>query len=299
LFGNSVALSGNTVVVGAQYDDAEATDSGQAYIFNATTGALIATLKNPTPAVFDQFGRFVSVSGNTVVVGAITDDTTAADSGQAYVFDATTGALIAILDNPTPARQDWFGYSVSVSGNTVVVGASGDDTVATDKGQVYVFDATTGDLIATLDNPSSTSSNDGFGHSVSVSGNTVVVGASGDDTGAANSGQAYVFNTTTGALIGTLANPFPADLDGFGSSVSVSGNTVVVGTRPEIVGAAGSGQAYVFDATTGALIATLDTPFPGSQIGLGVSASVSGNTVVVGIPRDDTQNTDQGAVYVF
>ena len=69
-FGRSVSVSGNTAVVAAPWDDTGATDSGQAYVFNATTGALIATLANPSPASGDQFGRSVSVSGNTVVVGA-------------------------------------------------------------------------------------------------------------------------------------------------------------------------------------------------------------------------------------
>jgi len=65
----------------------------------------------------------VAVSGNTVVVGAPWDDTGASDAGSAYVFDATTGGLLRTLNNPTPAASDYFGNSVAVSGNTVVVGA--------------------------------------------------------------------------------------------------------------------------------------------------------------------------------
>src|SRR5205807_2562117 len=130
-FGFAAALSGNQVVVGSLWDDTGAEDTGSAYVFNATSGALVATLNTPTPASNDDFGVSVAVSGNNVVVGALGDDTGAEDSGSAYVYNATTGALLATLNNPTPASGDDFGVSVAVSGNIVVVGASGDDTGAT------------------------------------------------------------------------------------------------------------------------------------------------------------------------
>ncbi len=152
-FGASVAADGNLLVAGAPNDDNGSIDSGRAYVLNATTGALVATLANPTPAFEDRFGHSVAVSGNTVVVGAPNDDTGASNSGSVYVFNATTGALVATLANPTPAVNDQFGYSVAVSGNTVVVGAFLDDTTAGNSGSAYVFNATTGALVATLANP--------------------------------------------------------------------------------------------------------------------------------------------------
>src|SRR5205823_6239789 len=107
-FGYSVAVSGNTVVVGAHGDDTGAYDAGSAYVFNATTGALVATLINPTLATGDYFGSSVAVSSNIVVVGAPFDYTGVVDSGSAYVFNAATGALVATLNNPTPAVEDYF-----------------------------------------------------------------------------------------------------------------------------------------------------------------------------------------------
>src|SRR5205823_3142641 len=194
-FGAAVAVSGNLVVVGAYgYSPGGVTDVGQAYVFNATSGALVATLTNPTPAIEDFFGRGVALSGNIAVVGADGADSGAANAGSAYVFNATTGALIFTLNDPTPADYDDFGYSVAVTGNTVVVGAVGDDTgVGTDVGSAYVFNATTGALVTTLNNPTPATYDD-FGNSVAVSGNTVAVGAFQDDTGAMESGSAYVFN---------------------------------------------------------------------------------------------------------
>ena len=152
-FGRAVAVSGSTVVVGAPYDDTGATDAGSAYVFDAATGNLLRTLLNPTPAGDDDFGGAVAVSGSTVVVGVDGDDTGATDAGSAYVFDAATGNLLRTLNNPTPAAGDQFGFSVAVSGSTIVVGAHRDDTGATDAGAAYVFDAATGNLLRTLLNP--------------------------------------------------------------------------------------------------------------------------------------------------
>jgi outer membrane protein assembly factor BamB len=292
-FGISVAVSGNVVVVGAWDDNTGASQSGAAYVFNATTGALVATLNNPTPAAGDTFGATVAVSGNTVVVGAQHDDTGATNAGSAYVFNATTGALIATINNPTPDADDEFGNSVAVSGNTVVVGAYQDLA-----GYAYVFDAGSGALIVTLNNPTP-ANGDRFGASVAVSGNTVVVGANSDNTGFPDSGSAYLFNATTGALIATLNNPTPANGDTFGDSVAVSGNTAVVGGSHDNTGTTAAGSAYVFNATTGALVDTMNNPTPASYDYFGYSVAVSGSTVVVGALWDDTFNTDQGAAYVY
>jgi len=196
-FGYAVAVSGNTVVVAAPYDDTGASDAGSVYIFDASTGNLLRTLVNPTPANGDNFGYSVAVSGNTVVVGAYRDDTGALNAGSAYVFDASTGTLLSTLANPTPEVDDQFGVSVAVSGSRVVVGANFDDTGATNAGSAYAFDAATGNLLTTLNNLTP-AAGDNFGYSVAVSGNTVVVAANRDDTGATDAGSAYIFDAFTG-----------------------------------------------------------------------------------------------------
>ena len=192
-------------------------------MFDATTGTLLHTLNNPTPAIDDYFGEDVAISSNTIVVGASGDDTGATDAGSAYVFNATTGALLHTLNNPTPEIGDGFGgnweyNTLAISGNTIVVGAGLDDTGATDAGSAYVFDATTGALLHTVNNPTpeiGDGEGDGFGAAVAISGNTIVVGARGDDTGATDAGSAYVFDATSGVLIDTLNNPTPQDSDLF------------------------------------------------------------------------------------
>jgi hypothetical protein len=155
-FGYSVAISGNTVIVGSPYDDTGATDAGTAYLFDATTGNLLHTLANPNPAANDNFGNSVAISGNTIAVGAFQDDSGATDAGAAYVFDVTTGNLLSTLANPSPTASDKFGTSVAVSDNTVVVGTYEQQMGVSNAGAAYLFDAATGNLVRTLANPAPT-----------------------------------------------------------------------------------------------------------------------------------------------
>ena len=147
-FGSPVAISGNLAVVGAYIeDDAGGTDSGKAYIFDATTGSLLHTLHNPnaySTSADDYFGSSVAVDGNRVVVGvSYEDDAGGTSSGKAYIFDATTGSLLHTLHNPNAygaSVNDYFGSSVAVDGNRVVVGAGDeDDASGTDSGKAYIY----------------------------------------------------------------------------------------------------------------------------------------------------------------
>ena len=104
-------------MVGAYSDDTGATDAGSAYVFDATTGNLLRTLNNPTPAASDYFGRSVAVSGSTVVVGAYLDDTGATDAGAAYVFDAAGGDL-PWASSLSPADD---ATGIDVNGNLVIM----------------------------------------------------------------------------------------------------------------------------------------------------------------------------------
>lgn len=263
-FGSSVAVSPTTVVVGAPCDDTGAQDAGSAHVFDAATGNLLRTLNNPTPALDDEFGSAVAVSATTIVVGAPWDDTGAREAGSAYIYDAATGNLLRTLNNPTPAEPDGFGYSVGVSGSTLVVGALYDSTGARGAGSAYIFDAATGSLLRTFNNPTP-ALYDNFGSSVAVSGSTVVVGAPGDDTGATDSGAAYIHDAGTGNLLWSLNHPTPAASDGFGSSVAVSGSMVLVGAPGDDTGATDAGSVYIFDAVTGNLLRTLNNPHASSR----------------------------------
>src|SRR6266568_2258439 len=221
-FGWSVAVSGDTVVVGAVVEDSNATgvngnqannsagDSGAAYVFvrSGTNWAQQAYLKASSTGGGDAFGQSVAVSGDTVVVGAHFEDSnatgvngnqannSAGDSGAAYVFarSGTNWAQQAYLKASNTDADDQFGFSVAVSGDTLVVGAwteasnasgvNGDqnDNSALGAGAAYVFvrNGTNWSQQAYL-KASNTEAGDNFGLTVAVSGNTVVVGSLGED----------------------------------------------------------------------------------------------------------------------
>jgi len=144
-FGYSVSVDGNTAVIGAFADDDNGRTSGSAYLYVRSGGGWSqkAKLLPSDGAASDQFGRSVSVSGNTAVIGASTDDDNGSASGSAYVFDLSgaTGVIneAAKLRASDAAASDQFGFSVSVSGNTAVIGAFGDDDNGSSSGSAYLF----------------------------------------------------------------------------------------------------------------------------------------------------------------
>ena len=315
-FGYSTSISGNYAIVASVEDDSyNRLKSGKVYLFDVTTGALLRTLDNPNgfgTSSDDNFGWTLSISGDYAIVGAYKEDESGSTtSGKAYIFDVTTGALLHTIDNPniygTPAN-DRFGYSTSISGNYAIVGTTGEYQGG---GVVYVFDVTTGTLLRTLDNPNAfdTSYGDRFGYSTAISGNYAIVTANAeDDAGGLDSGKVYIFDVTTGTLLHTLDNPNAygtSASDYFGTSLAISDTHAIVGAHNEDdASGPASGNVYIFDVATGALLHTLDDPNAyGTGHGdyFGVSVSISGNYVIVGAHIEDEEptRTDTGIAYIF
>ena len=213
----------------------------------------------------------MSVSGDIAVVGACGTDDNGTDSGSAYVFNrkGLSWARTAKLLPSDGAAGDCFGVSVSISGDTILVGADCDDDGGTDSGSVYVFSSPGTGWVGTLNEDakllaSDAAADDHFGAAVSVSGDTIVVGAELDDDSGADSGSAYVFTEPVGGWAGTLnesakllASDAAAD-DHFGAAVSASGDTIVVGADLDDDSGADSGSAYVFTEPVGGWAGTLN-----------------------------------------
>lgn len=311
-FGFSVALSGDTAVVGGSTAVVRGNDNhadrtpGAAYVFERVGDTWIeqAKLTAPTPdgAAGDDFGSSVAVSGETVVVGARGIGV----GGAAYVFVRAGGAwlLQAKLAADDTAGGDNFGFSVAVSGDTAVVGARFADVGSSrDQGSAYVFarDGVRWSQEANLAG-SNGAGGDSFGFAVGASAETVVVGAVNDDVNAnENQGSAYVFARAGGAWPerAYLTADDGASGDEFGSSVAVSGDTVVLGAQRDTTGGNSQhGSAYVFGRSGGAwpertkLIASDG----GSSDLFGVSVAISGGTAVIGAAF---HNLHRGAVYVW
>jgi hypothetical protein len=201
----------------------------------------------------------VSLSGDTVVVGAFFDDVSppTINEGSAYVFvrSGTTWTQQQKLVASDAAFNDLFGLSVSLSGDTAAVGAVFADTPGgVDSGAAYVF-VRSGTVWTQQQKlvGSDTSADDLFGVSVSASGDAVVVGASDDDTAAGlNVGSAYVFGRsgTVWTEHRRLLAPDAAALDNFGAAVSVAGDTGVVGAPlDDVAGNTDAGSVHVFRGT--------------------------------------------------
>ena len=139
-FGFSLAAVGtDRVLIGAYTDDTGALNAGAAYLFT-TSGTLLTTFTNPTPAEGDTFGRNLAVLGtDRVLIGAKNDDTGAGNAGAAYLF-STNGTLLNTFTKPTPEANDYFGSSVAAVGaGQVLIGAIGDDTDTINAGAAYLF----------------------------------------------------------------------------------------------------------------------------------------------------------------
>jgi len=265
-FGEAVAVSGRTIVVGASRDDDNGDRSGSAYVFVEPPGGWSGILTEdakllPTDgAASDFFGFAVAVSGSTVVAGATGHD----DNGSAYVFREPTGGWAGTLAqsaNLLPFEAgtfDVFGDSVGVSGPDVVVGAPSRDGATSGEGAAYVFTEPPGGWAGTLtESALLLASEPGFlyrlGGSVAISGSRLVAGSRGHHEGTDDTGAVYLFNRPGGGWSGTLtenAKLLASDAaanDFLGSAVAFDGHTVVAGAPGDDDNGPAFGSAYVFD----------------------------------------------------
>ncbi len=145
----------------------------------------------------DDFGRSVSISGDTAIIGSPLDDDGGSSSGSAYLFVRIAGTWTeqAKLTADDAAAGDLFGDSVSISGDTAIIGATKDeDPGSLDSGSAYVFVRSAGTWTGQAKlTATEAAAEDNFGFSVSISGDTAVVGSIGDDDGGSSSGSAYVY----------------------------------------------------------------------------------------------------------
>ena len=204
-FGSSVSIDGDYAVVGADYDKLDGSPNGSVYVFcrSGTTWTQQATLFASDGAGSDYFGESVSIDGHYAVIGAEGDDDNGGWSGSAYVFyrSGTEWTEQAKLTASDGAGGDYFGESVSVDGDYVVVGAYGDDDGGSDSGSAYIFyrSGTTWTQQAKL-TASDGEASDHLGLSVSLSGHKALVGVPYDD------GDQRIFQGLHGCSNGAAPN---------------------------------------------------------------------------------------------
>lgn len=271
-FGASVSLSGDIALVGASGNETPVNGSGAAYVFrNISTASGVvhedAKLKPSAGAFGAQFGQSVSISGNMGLVGA---ELTGSDvQGSAYLFrnlDTASGTITesAQLIASTGVRYDSLGRSVSLSGNTALVGAPSVDRNGFDTGEVYLYrdlDTVSGLVTESARLQASDGGPyDAFGSAVSLQGSVGLVGASTYSLDARNPGAAYLFlnlDAATGVVTEDVKlSPSDGELrDVFGCAVSLDDDLFVIGARAAKGSVPGSGKAYC--GSTGS-VTTLD-----------------------------------------
>ena len=243
-FGHSVAISGDTIAVGARLDDGFGTNSGTVYIFEKNLGGTNnwgeqKRLKSSDATGGDQFGFAVDIDGNNLLVGARKDDDKGTDSGSAYFYNRNEGGSenwgrFKKVSASDGAKFDWFGSAVALDGNYAVIGKPIRHN-RTRAGMAYTYakDGSNWTIQESFEaeNPSD---DDQFGYSVAIDGNTVVVGARESDVAKSNGGGFQVHTRNTGGTNrwGLDYEIFKDDANGgdyFGASVGISGDFVIAG----------------------------------------------------------------------
>ncbi|MEW6477779.1 MAG: FG-GAP repeat protein [Actinomycetota bacterium] len=253
-FGWSVSLHGDTALIGSRDSDGMDVWSGSAYTFtrSGTTWSQQAKLVAPDGSLVDAFGASVSLDGDTALIGACRDDDLGSESGSAYVFiwDGATWTQQAKLIPSDGEAGDWFGASVSLDGDTAVIGAPYDNDLGVSSGSAYVF-TRSGSIWSQQAkvNAADGDSDDSFGGSVALDGDRVLIGALRADGQADHSGSAYVFSregTVWSQQVKLTAVDGASD-DLLGTSVAICGNTTIIGADGDDDLGNSAGSAYVFE----------------------------------------------------
>ena len=272
----------------------------------AATGFDETKLTATDGGAFDYYGYSIAAADDRVVVGAYLNSDNGTDAGAAYVYepDGSGGWEETRLTATGVASRDTYGFSVAVAGDRVVIAAQGDDDRGVDAGAVYLYESDgSGGWVETKLTATDAAAGDGFGRSVAVAGDRVVVGARGVDDNGALSGAAYVYepNGSGGWAETKLTATDAAAGDGFGSSVAVAGDLVVVAAVLDDDEGADAGAAYVYEPNgSGGWAETKLTATDGeSEYYFGSDVAVAGDRVAVGAIGADDAGALSGAAYVY
>ncbi len=316
-FGYSVSISGDTAVVGMPYDDTYFYDDvGAVFVFERDLGGadnwgVVKKFSTTVDASNDDlFGFSVAISGDILLVGIPGD---VVDAGRVSFYYRNQGGADnwGLKKSTFPGDfgiGDLYGWSVALDGDTAVIGARGDDS---GRGSAYVLYQNQGgaDNWGQVDKlyASDGVAGDTFGDAVAIDGDTVIVGAPGEDnTNGINAGSAYLFYRdlggadTWGQARKILAAP-GGPYNWFGDAVDIDVDTALVGA-PNRSSATGSAYAFLRDqggADNWGQVAQLDASDAATGDWFGLSVAVSKNSAVIGARGDDDDGTNSGSGYVF
>jgi hypothetical protein len=322
-FGMAVAVDGAYALVGAPGEDGNGTNSGAAYLFLQSQGGLdgwgqVMKFVASDAGDEDLFGISVAISGDYAVVGAVAEDGAGTSRGAAYVFYRNQGGAdswgqVKRLRASDAADDDGFGFAVALDGDTLIVGADGEDGSGTDEGAAYVFYKDQGGadnwgqvVKLTAGDPDDVNQ---FGYSVAVSGDAVLVGSPGDNGAGSDRGAAYVFSRDLGGADGwgqvkKLTASDTADDVWLGNSVALDGSLAVVGAAWDDGGGTNRGAAYLFGRDQGGAenwgeVKKLTASDANNSDIFGYAVALDGDYVVVGAGWSEGGGTERGQAYLF
>ena len=312
-FGQSAAKDGDVLVVGATgWDGGGSNNPGAAYVFTRTDsdGWVQADRLNESSNNNDAFGASVDVEGDFIVVGAPFDASNGQRRGSAWVFERDGDEWVQVdrLLASDGAADDFFGQSVSISGDLILVGAPGDNNNSnTDAGAAYVFrremDGSWTEEQKLI--PADSGALDFAAFTVAIDGEVAVIGCGGDNENGADAGAAYVFRRDSDAMTwdqeAKLLASDGAAGDFFGEVVSLDGDAILVGALLDTDGGTQSGSAYIFRGNTDGDWQEVDKLLPSvgaDEDRFGFSVHLDGGLAIVS-SRGDMTNTAGGLVFLY
>jgi hypothetical protein len=267
----------------------------------ADPGDLLQTFVNPSPGTEPPSVKFfprpaVAAVGQNLLLGFPFDDTFGHDAGIAYLFDTRTGKVLRRFQSPNPVQGGTFGCAVAASGNRLLITARQETPPGKPKhtGAAYVFDASTGELLHTLQKPAP-AEEDYFGWPVDVLGEGFLVGCAHDDTGGKNAGAVFLYHSSTGELLWAFRKPQPKASDVFGGTFAAVGSSLLVGPYADDK----RGPAYLFEGSTGKVLQTFPNPDPSRERGFGFAVAALEENVLIGDKNYHPPRADGGLVYLF
>lgn len=313
-FGSSVSVHGDVVIVGAYGDDDPAIapeyNSGSAYIYrhDGAEWGLDQKIAHADPHANGYFGLSTAIAEDMVFVGT-PGDNDAAGSVYLFTYNGANWSQQTALTPSDSGLGDEFGFSVSLYGNSLLVGAWRYEGVATDMGAAFLFqDDGAGWLEEAVLTAGDAASHDRLGRSVALGDGFAIVGSYFDDDDGNKSGSAYMFRPVEGEWV--QDHKFTAfdavGEDQFGFAVAVSGDKALIGAQLHDAVGTNSGQVYAYNGLTdctdpcetGAL-AKLTSPNPQAEYWFGYAVDVSGDVAVISTPLDSDVAQWAGSVYVY
>jgi cysteine-rich repeat protein len=306
-FGHCVAVEGDTAIIGAPLADSNDEQSGAAYVFTRSGGSWFETAKLVPQGVdfYDHFGCDIALDGDTAIIGATGDSDNGIRAGAAYVFTRNGGTWTEqaklLASDIFPLDEVLFGLDIALDGDTAVIGALRSDLNGERSGVAYVFTGSGGVWTEEAKlMPTDASSNQHFGGSVAVDGDTAIVGAYWDND---RWGAAYAFTRSGGVWTqqAKLRSPDSGQVF-FGWSVGLEGDTAVISAIWTNANGHHSGAAHVFTRSGGVwnrqarILASdgAEGDFFGQRVAL------DGDTVMIGATdHAPGGGAETGAAYAF